>query len=109
MPHTTNLSVIHEREETDRVYTLLGALDSSYEVIRAQILLSTDKLSFEEVTARIRQEATRRVAMGTSDQTPKSKAHAFSVHHFNVGKARGKGEIERCDHCKRSGHSQDRC
>jgi hypothetical protein len=58
-PHTTDLSVIREREETDRVYTFLGALDSSYEVIRAQILLSTDKLSFEEVTTRIRQEAAR--------------------------------------------------
>jgi gag-polypeptide of LTR copia-type len=58
-PHTTDLYVIREREETDRVYTFLGALDSSYEVIRAQIFLSTDKLSFEEVTARIRQEAAR--------------------------------------------------
>jgi hypothetical protein len=101
--------VIRERKETDRVYTFLGALDSSYEVIRVQILLSTDKLSFEEVTSRIRQEAARRVAMGTSDQNPKSEAHAFSVHHFNAGKARGKGDIERCAHCKRSGHSKDRC
>jgi hypothetical protein len=58
-PHITDLSVIREREEIDRVYTFLGALDSSYEVIRAQILLSTDKLSFEEVTSRIRQEAAR--------------------------------------------------
>jgi hypothetical protein len=62
-------------------------------VIRAQILLSTDKISFEEVTARIRQEATRWVAMGTFDQNPKSKAHAFSVHHFNAGKARVRGRL----------------
>jgi hypothetical protein len=101
--------VICEREETDRVYTFLGAPDSSYEVIRAQILLLTDKLSFEEVTTHIRQEAARRVAMGTSDQNPKSEAHAFSIHHFNAGKVRGKGEIERCAHCKRSVHSKDMC
>jgi hypothetical protein len=45
--------------------------------------------------------------MDTSDQNPKSEAHTFSVHHFNVEKARGKGEIERCAHYKRSGHSKD--
>jgi hypothetical protein len=101
--------VIREREETDRVYTFLGALDSSYGVIRAQILLLIDKLSFEEVITRIRQEVTRRVALGTFDQIPKSEAHAFSVHHFNARKVRGKGEIERCAHCKKSSHSQDRC
>jgi gag-polypeptide of LTR copia-type len=52
-PHTTDLNVIREREETDRVYTFLVALDPSYEAIRAQILLSTEKLSFDEVTSRI--------------------------------------------------------
>jgi hypothetical protein len=32
--------------------------------------------------------------MGTSDSNLKLEAHAFSVHHSNVGKARGKEEIE---------------
>jgi len=104
-PHTTVMSVIREREETNRVYTFMGALDSSYEVIRAQILLSTNKLSFEKVIARIRQEAARRVAMGTSDSNPKLEAHAFSVHHFNARKARDKREIERRAYYKKSGHS----
>jgi hypothetical protein len=39
-PLTTNLSVLQEREEMDKIYTFLAALDSSYEAIRAQILLS---------------------------------------------------------------------
>jgi uncharacterized protein YigA (DUF484 family) len=51
--HTTDLNVIREREETDRVYTFSAALDPSYEVVRAQILLSTEKLSFNEVTSRV--------------------------------------------------------
>jgi hypothetical protein len=55
-----------EREETDRLYTFLAALDSSYEAIRAQILLSIEKLTVDCVIALIRQEATRRVAMGAS-------------------------------------------
>ena len=44
-PPTTDLSVIQEREETNQVYTFLAALDSSYEAVRAQILLSTEKQS----------------------------------------------------------------
>jgi hypothetical protein len=107
--HTTDQSIIHEREETYLVYTFLGALNSNYEAIRAQILLSTDKLSFEEVTTHIRQEAARQVGMGTSDLNLKSEAHPFSAHHSNIEKARGKGEIERCAHCKKNDHNQEKC
>jgi hypothetical protein len=78
-PHITDLNVIREREETDRVYTFLVALDLSYEVVRAQILQSTEKLSFDEVTSRVRQEATRRVVMVATDSNLKPKAHVLSA------------------------------
>jgi gag-polypeptide of LTR copia-type len=97
---TTDLSMLQEREETDRVYTFLVALNSSYEAIRTQILLSTDKLTFDGVTALVRQEATRRVAMGASHSNPKPEAHAFSAQYSSIGKGKGMGEIERCSHCK---------
>jgi hypothetical protein len=71
--------VLQEREETNRVYTFLTALDSSYEAIRAQILLSIEKLTFDGVTTLIRQEAIRHVAMGAFDSNPKSEAHAFTA------------------------------
>jgi hypothetical protein len=58
-PPTTNLSIIQKREETDQVYTFLVALDPSYEAVRAQALLSKEKLTFDGVIALIRQEATR--------------------------------------------------
>jgi hypothetical protein len=58
-PNTTDMRVLQKREEMERIYTLLAALEPSYESIRAQILLSTKKLSFEMVTAQIRQEALR--------------------------------------------------
>jgi hypothetical protein len=45
--------MLQQREETDRVYTFLAALNSSYEAIRAQIFLSTEKLTFDAVTALI--------------------------------------------------------
>jgi hypothetical protein len=73
-PPTTDLSVLQEREKIDRVYAFLAALDPSYEAVRAQVLLSTEKLTFDAITTLIRQEATRRVAMGSSDSNPKSEA-----------------------------------
>jgi hypothetical protein len=103
------LSIIHEREKIDCAYTFLRALDSSYEAIRAQILLSTDNLTFEEVTTHIRQEVTRWVAKGISDSNLEPEAHDFSVHYSNAGQARSKREIERCAHCKKDDHSQERC
>jgi hypothetical protein len=73
------------------------------------VLLSTKKLTFNGVTALIRQEATRRVAMATSDLNPKPEAQDFTARHFNVGRAKGKKEIGRCTHCKKDCHTQDKC
>jgi hypothetical protein len=108
-PNTTDLKVLQERDEMDRIYTFLAALEPSYEPIRAQILLSTEKLSFEAVTTQVRQEALWRVAMGAPDSNPKPESHAFSAHRFNLGKGRNQGSRERCSHCNRDGHSQERC
>jgi hypothetical protein len=82
-PPTTDLNVLQEREETNRVYTFLAALDSSYEPIRAQILLSTEKLSFDSVTALVRQEATRRVAMA-SDSNPKAPVTSYNEYRYFI-------------------------
>jgi hypothetical protein len=46
--------------------------------------------------------------MDTYDLIPKLEAHTFSTHHSNAEKARGKGEIERCAHCKKNDHSQEK-
>jgi hypothetical protein len=88
--------VLQKREETDRVYTFLAALNPSYEDVRAQVLLSTEKLKFDAVTALIRQEVTRQVAMGTSDSNPKSEAQTFTVLCSNTERDKAKREIERC-------------
>jgi gag-polypeptide of LTR copia-type len=108
-PYTADLNIIREREETDRVYTFLAALDPSYEAIRAQILLSSEKLSFDEVASRVRQEATRWVAMAATDSNPKPEAQAFSAQRLYDRRLRGKGETVKCIHCKRDGHTSDRC
>jgi hypothetical protein len=99
-PPTTEFSVLQGREETDLVYTFLTTVDSSYEAIRAHILLSTDKLTFDVVTSLVRKETTKQVAMGASESNPKPETRTFLVQHFSVGKDKGKKEIKRCSHCK---------
>jgi hypothetical protein len=47
--------------------------------------------------------------MRASDSNPMPEALAFSVQYSSVGKGKGMGEIERCSHCKRDGHSQEKC
>jgi len=107
-PITTDLMVLQERDELDQIYTFLDALDSSYESIRAQILNSTEKLTFTGVTARIQQEESRRGAMNTSDSNPKSEGHAFTAATAQaVGGKKGTGQ--RCIHCNRDGHLKDGC
>jgi hypothetical protein len=101
--------VFQEREEIDRVYTFLSILDSSYEAIRTQILLSTENLIFDGVIALIRQEASRRVVMGAPDSNPNSEAHTFTTHRFSTGQSKAKGEVQRCHHCEKEEHVQDRC
>jgi hypothetical protein len=70
------------------VYTYLAALDPSYEVVRAQVMLSTEKLTFDVVIILIRREATRQIAMDAYDLNPKS-AYPFAIQSFNVGKRQG--------------------
>jgi hypothetical protein len=102
-PPITDLNVIREREETDQVYIFLAVLDPTYEPIRAQILLSTEQLTFDSVTALIRQEATRRVAMGTSDSNLKPEAQAFVAQTLVSKKANQRGRFIDVSIAKRMG------
>ena len=109
-PATNDPKTLQERQETDEVYLFLAGLDSSYEPIRAQMLLTTGRLTLNTVMASIRQEASRRVAMSSA---PKPEAQAFSAQSYPGGngnnRAKGKGENRWCSQCKRDNHNTDRC
>jgi hypothetical protein len=118
LPPTTDPIEAQKRIEHDLIFTYLGALDSSYEAARSQILLSTEIPSFDDVIAIIDQEETRRTLM--SSQVPESTENkSFQAQQTNPNFAnpsfrdsarhRGGPSIERCDHCNRAGHSRDRC
>jgi hypothetical protein len=84
IPQTTNLEELQKREEEDKTFQFLASLDSSYEVLRSQILLSEDLPSFDKIANMIQREESRRVVMNT--QTPEIKeAKAFAAYRpFNA-------------------------
>jgi hypothetical protein len=58
-PATGDLDELKRREEQDEIFIFLAKLDDSYEVIRSQILLSTDLPPLDEVATMIEGEETR--------------------------------------------------
>jgi hypothetical protein len=107
-PIITDMSVLQERDELDQIYTFLDALDMSYGLIRAQILNSTERLTFAGVTSRIQQEESWRVAMNISDQNLKPESHAFAAMNPQAFKGK-KGARQRCTHYNRDGHLREGC
>jgi Integrase core domain len=115
LPPTTDPTEIQKRSEQDLIFTYLGALDTSYESIRSQILASAEMPSFDDVVARIEQEQSRRALMNPR-QLESQDNQAFQVHHSNsnpsfrdTAKGRGASSTVQCDHCKKAGHNRDGC
>jgi hypothetical protein len=113
LPPTSIPLETQKRVEQDLIFTYLGALDSSYDAIRSQILASTEMPSFDDIVARIDQEESRRALMNPQ-LSENQESSAFQVHNSKPSfrdTARGKGapSTERCDHCKKAGHNRDEC
>jgi len=56
LPPTTDPVEIERRQEQDKVYIYLGGLDSSYEAVRSQILLSPELPSYSAIVAMVQRE-----------------------------------------------------
>jgi gag-polypeptide of LTR copia-type len=71
LPLTTDPKEIEKRREQDKIDIYLGGLDSSYEAVRSQILLSTELPSFSAVVAMVHREDERMIAMNPELQEPR--------------------------------------
>jgi hypothetical protein len=119
LPPTIDLKEIQKRAETDEIYLYLSGLDSSYESIRSHILLSTDLPSFKTVVAMIqREEASQRGMAGSQvKNSEEHEAQVLSVKHYkppfkkfqNPRPRDRSAEEEKCNHCKKSGHTEVNC
>jgi gag-polypeptide of LTR copia-type len=115
LPPTTDPTGLEKQREHEKVYTYLGGLDSSYEGVRLQILLSTELPTFSAVVAMVQREDARRTAMQSEPQETRQiaehLAYVVTTANSNSDKGRSKGgkEGERCTHCKRNGHTAEKC
>jgi gag-polypeptide of LTR copia-type len=112
LPPTTDPIEIQKRNKMDLIFTYLGALDGSYDAIRAQILNSNEMPSFDDVVARVGQEESQRQLMNS--QAPESQdIRIFKAQIANPrGAAKTRGtpaNVDWCDHCRRAGHNRDGC
>ncbi|XP_078148487.1 uncharacterized protein LOC144543910 [Carex rostrata] len=111
LPPTTDPNETQKRSEQDLIFTYLGALDTTYEAIRSQILASAEMPTFDDVVARIQQEESRRALMNPQPATNTENC-AFRAQLSNPNSsARTKGTTtaDWCDHCKRAGHNREGC
>jgi hypothetical protein len=82
LPLTTDPIEAQKRIKQDLILTYLGALDSSYEIARSQILLLTEMPSFDDVIAIIDKKETRRTLMNPQAPEP-TENKAFQVQQSN--------------------------
>ncbi|KAJ1685052.1 hypothetical protein LUZ63_016442 [Rhynchospora breviuscula] len=114
LPPTSDPLELERRQEHEKVYLYLGGLDSSYDAVRSQILLSLELPSFSTVVAMVQREDSRRTAMNKESQEQRhaveSQAFAATSSTSNSDRGRNKGNRdEKCTHCKKNGHTIDRC
>jgi hypothetical protein len=113
-PTTTNLEELQKRADQDDIFQFLESLDSSYETLRSQILLSEDLPSFDKVANMVQREESRRTVMNPqSHEIEENKAFTFRHQepnpNPNFGTTRRDRTLLRCEHCKREGHQQEEC
>lgn len=103
-PPTTDLKIIQQRIEEEKIFQFLAALNSSYEAVRTQILLSSELPSFYSVIGLVQREEVRLRAMNREQETVDWNLLLSD----NRGDGKSK-QLLRCSHCNRNGHEKSGC
>jgi hypothetical protein len=108
---TTDLKELQTRADQDDIFQFLTSLDSSYENLRSQILLSKDLPSFDKVASMVQREELRRTVMNPQAHEPEeTKVFISRYQKLNPNFSITRGDLALwCEHCKREGHKQEDC
>ncbi|KAF8379783.1 hypothetical protein HHK36_029232 [Tetracentron sinense] len=126
VPLTVDAKELQKQKEQDKIFTLLAALPSDYEMFRSQILMASELPTFSSVCATIAREETRRKVMSCdlqenfeqseksalkTDSSSENIEKSFVANNNTASKGRGKGRKGRpyCTYCKKDGHVIDKC
>lgn len=119
-PPTTDLKEIEKRMEQESVFQFLLALDSSFEPVVNQILLSPESQSLERAISLVKQFECIKNVMNQANSSIETEfeRNALAVTYGggnnlvggDHGRGRGKGgPTSKCEHCNRTGHDQASC
>ncbi|KAM1331650.1 hypothetical protein ACFX2H_043793 [Malus domestica] len=83
LPHTTYPTSLLKRGEEDRIYQLLGSLNSKYESLRSHILMSQELTTFNNVWATIQREEARKKVMNAEHSSRLTETRAYASNYKN--------------------------
>ena len=113
---TTDLATLQKRAEEDDIFQYLAGLNPSYEAVRSQIMTTVPLPSYSQIKSLIQQEKSRRLAMnGKIVSHEGHETHGLAVKNSNFNQNTSfqnrpnQSKIEKCNHCKKDGHNQDKC
>jgi gag-polypeptide of LTR copia-type len=114
-PVSSEVNDYIQREEQDRILLYLASLGPEFEDVKCSILLRPELPSFSMVCSIIQSEEDKSRVMSTehkviSELTENSALNTVLKDKDRWVKGKGKGNSKfHCDHCRRDGHSRERC
>ena len=111
LPHTIDPTILLKRAEEDRIYQLLGSLNSEYEDLRSHILMSQELPTFNNVCATIQREEARKKVMNAehSSRLNETRAYASNYKNSEAKGYKGRNTHLKCKYCNGVGHVEDKC
>jgi Reverse transcriptase (RNA-dependent DNA polymerase)/Integrase core domain/gag-polypeptide of LTR copia-type/GAG-pre-integrase domain len=113
-PVSSEIDDYKHREEQDRIFLYLASLGPDFEEARRSILLRPKLPSFSKVCSIIQSEEDRIRVMSSEQKVFSETAEnsALTSVFNNKGSStveKGKGKKYYCTHCRKEGHSNERC
>ncbi|KAM2053388.1 hypothetical protein ACFX1T_003036 [Malus domestica] len=108
LPHTTDPAILVAEEE--KIYQLLGSLNSEYEDLRSHVLMSQELPTFNNVCATIQQEEARKKVMNAEHNLRLTETRAYALNYkTSEGKVyKGRNPYLKCKYCNGVGHVEDK-
>ncbi|XP_068331447.1 uncharacterized protein [Pyrus communis] len=110
LPHTTDPAIFLKRAEKDRIYQLLGSLNSEYKDIRSHVLMSQEFPTFNNVCATIQREEARKKVINAEHNSRLTRTRVYpSNYKTSEAKVYKCSPHLTCKYCNGVGHVEDKC
>ena len=108
-PSSLDPEVLRERREQDKVFGLLLTMNPTYNDLIKHILRSDKLPTLEEVCAQIQREQGSQDLFGGKSELVTANRGELMITANKGSYRRDERRIVICDHCKKRGHTKDKC